>query len=235
MRITCTTCGLSYRSDSPPGTGATGICARCGAPRQLGEAAAARSVVPAVLHVEKRHAPLGRGPLIDVEPAGFGAHRRSRQEKAGPARRSAGRLWARAAVAASALIVAVFLGGSLFAREAMVRQAPELAPLYALAGMDVNLRGIEISGLRTARDRDGSMAVLVVDGTLENVGPRPRPVPRLRFGLQAADGREVYAWTMEPGQPMLDPGERVAFASRLPSPPDTASAVHVRFTDRPGP
>jgi hypothetical protein len=232
MRITCTTCGLSY------GEGETGTCARCGASRQgVGEPAAAGAIVPAVRPAAGRHAPLGRGPLIDVEPAGFGAHLRSRQARAGdrPIRRSAGRMLARATVAASALLVTVFLGGSLFAREAMVRQAPELADLYALAGMDVNLRGIEIGGLRITHERDGSSAVLAVEGTLENIGSRPRPVPRLRFGLRAADGREVYAWTAEPGQPILDPGDSMPFASRLSSPPEAGSVVEVRFTDRAGP
>lgn len=130
-------------------------------------------------------------------------------------------------------IVAATLVGAFVARETAVRLVPDLAGLYALAGLEVNLRGIDIVEVKTRREVDGATPVLVVEGILENVSATTRPVARIRFGLMSSTGREVYAWTMEAAKPTLDPGEMMPFRSRLPAPPDAANAVEVRFADRP--
>jgi predicted Zn finger-like uncharacterized protein len=179
-------------------------------------------------------------PVIDAIPSGFAARRGVRRPatpRKGPRPgRAIGTRIAKALVLTVAGgMVAVVLAGTLFAREALVRRFPDLAALYALAGVEVNLRGLAFRDLETYREIDGATPVLVVDGVIENVTDTVRPVPRLRFGLLSTSGREVYAWTMDPAAPDLEPGGTMPFKSRLPAPPEAAADVQVRFTDRRGP
>lgn len=179
-------------------------------------------------------------PVIDQEPAGFPGDRKAaaRTRKKAPKRKGPPRRKiALPAGISAAVILALTLaavGAAVAGRETVVRLQPDFAGLYELAGMKVNLRGLELEGVRTFREVDGATPVLVVEGEVENVDAVIRTVPTLRFGLRSAAGREVYAWTMAPAKSHLDPGERLAFSSRLPAPPDAATDVQVRFTDRGG-
>ncbi|HUG60395.1 MAG TPA: zinc-ribbon domain-containing protein [Methylomirabilota bacterium] len=178
-------------------------------------------------------------PTIDAEPAGFTGRRkpaaRTRSQHATRTRGHLGtRIVSMAVLTVAACAMVALVAGSLFARDAVVRRFPDLAGLYALVGLEVNLRGLAFSDLKTYREVDGATPVLVVEGTIANVTDRVRPVPRLRFGLRSTSGREVYAWTMDPAVPTLDPGETSPFKSRLPVPPEAATDVQVRFTDRKG-
>jgi hypothetical protein len=125
--------------------------------------------------------------------------------------------------------------GAFFAREDVVRLIPDLAGLYRLAGLEVNLRGLDFSEVQTHREMDGSTPVLVVEGVITNVTEDTAKVPTLRFALKSAAGREVYAWTMDPPRESMEPAETLRFKSRLPAPPDAATDAEVRFTDRRGP
>jgi predicted Zn finger-like uncharacterized protein len=177
--------------------------------------------------------------VIEQDPPGFS--RRAATKKKAPAKRNnrLPQIWVRIlssmVLTIAGATVAGLLAGSLFAREAVVRRFPDLAGLYGIIGLEVNLRGLAFLDVRTFRELDGSTPVLVVDGVIENVSDSDRPVPRLRFGLRSTSGREVYAWTMEPAVQTLEPGGRTNFRSRLPAPPEAATDVQVRFTDRRGP
>lgn len=181
---------------------------------------------------------------IEQDPAGFppAADAEDRPRKRRPAkpvrkRRSGPRFHIRsgavAGVTAGFLVLAAIAG--VFAREDVVRLFPELARLYALVGVEVNLRGLAFETISTVREMDGATPVLVVSGVVRNVVEELRPVPRIRFGLISRTGREVYAWTMDPAQPELDGGATMSFKSRLPAPPEAAADVQVRFTDDEGP
>ena len=86
---------------------------------------------------------------------------------------------------------------------------------------------------------DGSSCLDVAD-TGENRAAFGRPgarrgasaFPRLRFVVQDARGVDIYAWNAVVEQAVLQPGEKVAFRSRLASPPDGAHRVIVRFFNR---
>ncbi|ODN68605.1 hypothetical protein A6302_04083 [Methylobrevis pamukkalensis] len=134
----------------------------------------------------------------------------------------------------SALAVAgfcLFLLGAVLLRTEIVRLLPDLAGVYRLAGLEVNLRGLAIGDVRSYGSADGNGAVLVVEGVISNVEADARPVPALRFGLRNASGREIYAWSMRVPQDRLAPGEQLEFRSQLPTPPEAAIDVVVRFSD----
>ncbi|WP_246329234.1 hypothetical protein [Chthonobacter rhizosphaerae] len=178
-------------------------------------------------------------PTIEASPAGFvetadrprrpiRAKKPVKKAKAGPSA-----VLSAAVLTIAGGIVVGTIAGAFLARETAVRLVPDLAGLYALAGLEVNLRGLEFGPVETRREMDGATPVLVVDGSVRNVTEGARPVARIRFGLISSTGRELYAWTMEPAKSTLDPGETMPFKSRLPAPPEAASTVSVRFSDAP--
>jgi hypothetical protein len=128
--------------------------------------------------------------------------------------------------AALAATIAVLIGW----REAVVRQTPQLASLYRVAGLPVNLRGLNFADVKVSNASQDGVPVLLVEGTIVSVARAPVEVPRLRFAMRNHDGGEVYAWTTMPAQNVLAPGATLPFRSRLASPPSEASDVEVRFT-----
>ncbi|WP_349358638.1 zinc-ribbon domain-containing protein [Stappia sp.] len=147
--------------------------------------------------------------------------RRARQVKP---RRVVGALVFFAAIGSCALAIAL--------RNPIVERMPDLAGLFALAGMEVNLRGLEFRDLRTFRELDNGTIVLVVEGAIENVNPQSTAVPALRFALRSEDAQEIYAWVVEPRLRWLDVGGSTRFRTRLSSPPDLAADIQVRFVER---
>ncbi len=159
------------------------------------------------------------------------AARRARQKySARKQKRGALRQLTNMPVAIGVLLVIVL--GALQGRVALVRQFPQTASLFAMIGLPVNLRGLTFMDVKSRGEFvDGAM-VLVVEGTIVNLTPKPLDVPRLRFGLRNATGHEVYAWTTVPTQTVLGSGDGLPFRSRLASPPPDGRDVIVRFFSR---
>ena len=117
-------------------------------------------------------------------------------------------------------------------RHDVVRFAPQTASFFGAIGMPVNLRGLQFENVTTIKDLHDGVNVLLVEGTIVGAGLRSADVPRLRFSVRDARGLEIYSWTALPAQSVLAPGERLAFRSRLASPPTEAREVLVRFFNR---
>jgi hypothetical protein len=81
------------------------------------------------------------------------------------------------------------------------------------------------------RHYDG-VPVIVVEGVIVSQANMAVDVPRLRFAVQNGAGHEVYTWTAVAAQPVLEPGARLPFKSRLASPPQDAHNIVVRFFTR---
>ncbi len=183
----------------------------------------------------------GESPVIDADVAGFDADtdaeakpKRTRKpvmkRRITPPRRM---FSSPIILMISSGFVLFVVAGALFSRETVVRMFPDIASLYAVVGLEVNLRGLAFENVATRRELDGSTPVLVIEGVIASVDEADdRPVPPIRFALLSSAGREVYAWTMDPPKTLLTPRDRVSFASRLPAPPEAAVDVQVRFTDK---
>ena len=117
-------------------------------------------------------------------------------------------------------------------RKDIVRRAPQMASLYSALGMPINLRGLSFTDIKVTNDVDDGVPVIIVEGTVVSQANMAVDVPRIRFAVQNAAGHEVYSWTTVPSQPVLEPGERLAFKSRLASPPPDAHNIAVRFFTR---
>lgn len=117
-------------------------------------------------------------------------------------------------------------------RDSLVKQSPDLASLYQLVGLEVNLRGLEFRNLRTFTEIEDGKRVLVVEGSIRNLKQDTNSVPAVRLSIRSADVQEIYAWTVEPRTQFLNGLDETRFRTILADPPEGASDIQVRFTDR---
>ena len=136
--------------------------------------------------------------------------------------------------AASAVVIVSALAAGMAAvahKEAVVRAWEPSAALFAAIGLPVNVRGLSFGALRSAIDREDTVPILTLEGTIANIRDRSVPVPALRIALRDAKHRELYSWMTAAPKAALAPGETVAFRSRLAAAPDQAQDVVVSFAD----
>jgi predicted Zn finger-like uncharacterized protein len=117
-------------------------------------------------------------------------------------------------------------------RNEVVRALPPTASLFRLIGLPPNLRGLAFADLRAASETHDGVAVLVIEGTIENVTGSAVTVPRLRFALRNGARAELISWTAPPEQGTLGAGAALPFRSRLAAPPADGNDVLVRFLTR---
>lgn len=117
-------------------------------------------------------------------------------------------------------------------RTEVVRRAPQTASFFAAIGMPVNLRGLVFENVRTARDFQDGVMILVVEGTIASVASLNTEVPRIRLAIRNSSGHEIYSWTLQPIRNVLAPRETVTFRSRLAAPPADGREVVVRFVGK---
>lgn len=130
------------------------------------------------------------------------------------------------------LLSIVLSVGVVLMREPIVRAAPSMAGLYSSVGMDVNLRGLEFHDLRTFQEYENGGVVLIVEGIITNTRRRSTHVPALQLALRSSDAQDLYTWTVEPRVRRLPAGQNLRFSTRVTSPPEIATDVHVNFVDR---
>jgi predicted Zn finger-like uncharacterized protein len=138
----------------------------------------------------------------------------------------------RHAMPAFIILLALVLVCMIAGRRQIVRLLPQTASLYARIGLPVNLRGLAFENIKTIREVDDGVPILIVEGDIVGTTGRHTEVPRLRFAVTDDSGKEIYAWTARPAKTLLPPGETLPFRSRLASPPGEASGVTVRFFNR---
>jgi predicted Zn finger-like uncharacterized protein len=129
--------------------------------------------------------------------------------------------------AMGALVVALMIW-----RTDVVRLLPQTAGFYKLVGLDVNLRGLVFKDVRITNETVEGKAVLVIEGVIIGESKKPVELPRLRFSVRDAQGAEIYAWNAVLEQPVLKPGEKAWFKSRLASPPPEGRNIDVRFFNK---
>lgn len=138
----------------------------------------------------------------------------------------------RAGLAIIILALVALMGGLVAWRNQVVQFVPQAASLFKAIGLTVNLRGLAIENVKTMREVQDGVMVLIVEGTVANVVNRPVEVPRLRFALRSPAGLEIYAWTAMTGRTVLGAGESTGFRTRLASPPADGREVVIRFFHR---
>ena len=182
----------------------------------------APSLVPPVEHDPLGEAGRSESDSQDVES--YAARRQRLQARRKQERRSS--RWTAAILLLFAINVAL-IGD----RNDVVRYLPQTASLFAAIGLPVNLRHLSFENVQIVKEQHNGVGILMVKGDIVSTAKQPIPVPRLRFAARNAAGQEVYTWTALPTRSILGPGEKLAFHSRLASPPADAKNVMVRFFD----
>lgn len=131
----------------------------------------------------------------------------------------------------STAMVAICLGLIIW-RADVVRLMPQTSTFFKMAGLGVNLRGLEFDKLQLSSELVNGKPVLVIQGAMKNVTRKPVELPRLRFIVRDQNGADIYAWNSVLEQPVLKANERLAFKSRLASPPAEGREIAVRFFQR---
>lgn len=132
------------------------------------------------------------------------------------------------AIAAMAALVLALIAW----RNDVVRLLPQTAPFFRAVGLGVNLRNLAFEDVRVSTETVNGSRVFVIEGTITPASRKAVEIPRLRFVVQDARGADIYAWNAVVDQAVMNPGEKVAFKSRLASPPADAHSVVVRFFNR---
>lgn len=117
-------------------------------------------------------------------------------------------------------------------RADVVRVMPQTASLFAAIGLPVNLRGLALEDIKTTKEQQDGVPVLVVEGRIVNLTRMTMEIPRIRFAMRNSAGAEVYNWTTLPARPVLAPGDAQPFRTRLAAPPAEGKEVVVRFFSR---
>jgi predicted Zn finger-like uncharacterized protein len=202
-------------------TGAGGQDGDAGAPAEAPVAMEeAPSLVPPLEHEPLPGAEAAESNSDDVES--YAARRQRLQSRRKQARRSS--RWTAVVLVLFAVNVAL-----IGARNEVVRYLPQTASLFAAIGLPVNLRHLNFENVQISKELQDGVNILVVKGEIVSAAGKPVAVPRLRFAARDAAGQEIYVWTALPSRSILGPGERLAFNSRLASPPAEAKNVLVRF------
>ncbi|WP_375572704.1 zinc-ribbon domain-containing protein [Ahrensia marina] len=176
---------------------------------------------------------LASGPVdAGVEAPVPRKHRRVRLkgQRSGPSKFE--QILRRAATVAAPAGVALGLIGLVLAipaRDAVVRAVPDLARLYQMVGLDVNVRGIEFSPFTAERALVAGLTVLRIEGSMVNADDSTRAVAPLRMALLAETGAELFVWRVDPAATELLPEQSVPVFSELTAPPETVASVSVRF------
>jgi hypothetical protein len=117
-------------------------------------------------------------------------------------------------------------------RADIVRLLPQTATFYRIVGLDVNLRGLAFKDIKITNETVEGKPVLVIEGMIVGQSQKPVELLRLRFSVRDEQGAEIYAWNAVLEQPVLKPGEKAYFKSRLASPPPEGRNIDVRFFNK---
>ena len=130
-----------------------------------------------------------------------------------------------------AAIVAAVATTLVVYEERIVRIWPPAYKLYETVDdwLEEEIFGLDIANVTSERSIQAGRNVLVIKGEVVNISKQVKDVPRLKVSLLSDEGGEIYYWTVTVAQERLEPGQRVAFTTQLPNPPETAASLKVTF------
>ncbi|WP_373235984.1 zinc-ribbon domain-containing protein [Cohaesibacter celericrescens] len=99
-----------------------------------------------------------------------------------------------------------------------VRTLPDLASLYGLVGMDVNVAGVDFDMVDVKFLQQGGAPVISVETELVNPGLDPVLLPSVQFSVLGNNDTELYSWAIGPDHVGLGPGERKRIETSIAAP-----------------
>jgi predicted Zn finger-like uncharacterized protein len=142
----------------------------------------------------------------------------------------------RVAIAVGWVLLVAFVAGTLGAGYAYRHEIAALWPattkVYAAAGEEINLRGLEFHNVSYERQTEEGLPVLAIAGEVVNITGERVVLPRLRVGLRDEHQNELYHWTFALEEKALQPQGSASFITRLSSPPPESRDIEIRFAEK---
>jgi len=162
-------------------------------------------------------------PVADVPPP-------PRRRAAPPARKKKG-----AGLAVGWILLLLVVGGvaagGWFERERIVARFPQLADVYALAGLPVAASGpvLQLSDVALDSAEVAGETVITVRGVVTNISDRKQTLPLLRAQLTDSAGAVLAEWSFDPPRGELDAGASTPFETETRNPPEGAQNLSITF------
>jgi len=135
-------------------------------------------------------------------------------------------------IAAAVLVIALG-AGAYFAKGMIIEMWPGAKDLYALVsfgGEDLG-EGLDIRDVKSLREVESGVDILIVRGNISNVSDKERAVPMIRVVLFDSNGEEVQSAVASPLKNRLQPGTATGFSAKLSEPSALARRLEVTFTE----
>jgi hypothetical protein len=134
----------------------------------------------------------------------------------------------------AAVVVLIALGaGAFFGRSFIINLWPGAAEIYSMVsiGGDELGAGLDIRDVKSSREVESGVDVLVVRGVVANITEEDRMVPMIRVALYDGAGEEVQHVLATPLKNRLQPGTTIGFSAKLSEPSALARRLEVTFSE----
>jgi predicted Zn finger-like uncharacterized protein len=134
----------------------------------------------------------------------------------------------------AAVVLLLALGAGLFfGRSFIIDMVPEAEGMYDMIGIGGSEigEGLDIQNVKSLREVESGVDVLIVRGDVANVSEEERMVPMIKVVLYDGAGEEIQSTVAAPLKNRLPPGAKIAFSAKLPEPSALARRLEVTFTE----
>ena len=131
-------------------------------------------------------------------------------------------------ISCAALIV-ILLISVFFLKAQIVRMIPAAAGIYDMVGIGGEKfgAGLNIQNVKSSRETEKGLEVLVIRGSIKNISNVVRTVPMVQVDLFDGDEHSIQKTQAAPVKNKLEPGETVSFKARLVEPSQLARRLEV--------
>jgi predicted Zn finger-like uncharacterized protein len=189
------------------------------------------ALAPKLEQAKKANGAEDSDPALPDDPAAQTARGKVRQRQMQLTRNLPGSRMRRLARVATISALALALAAGILLRTDLVRAMPDLAGLYEVIGLKVNVVGLDFANVETTRTRRSDGDTLEVRAKIHPVEPYAVAVPQVVITLFDHEGQQVYQWGVTPKVPTLSAGDTLDFAADLPNPPKEAVKAVLSFAD----
>jgi len=116
-------------------------------------------------------------------------------------------------------------------RQSIVERFPASASIYKTLGINANSIGLEFEDPTIRRLPVDGVETLVINGHIVNIANERREIPMLELSIVNKSDDVLASWVIEPPQPDLKAGDRIAYSSEYQNPPVDAERVLYRFLE----
>ena len=125
------------------------------------------------------------------------------------------------------------LGAIIVMRQALVKAAPVVAPVFEAVGLEVDTLGLSIEDVTSKAVMQGGRAVLEITGVINNRTKADVGTPPIRISLLGKDGVVVAGMVARPLNAHVPAGARRYFAVSFPNPPKGSHELEITFDPAP--